>query len=80
MKSKRQLEIEESDRKWHEFRKEHGLEMPEKPFFLLRLPVIRHIRYIVHVIRLEGWVRAWGGLCMSPTDEWVMWAIYRGWY
>lgn len=70
---------------WKEEKEKYGWELPKKAFFLLRLPVIRYVRWFYLNLKLRLWVHRWNSLGVGfggvaqPYDEWVLYAIYRGW-
>jgi hypothetical protein len=72
----------ESDKLWEEIKRVEGFELPQegKAPLLVRLPGIRRIRYIFVTLHADEWRRAWGALCLQPRDEWILYAISRGWY
>jgi hypothetical protein len=39
---------------------------------------IRHVRWYFKYQRVDHWVRAWGGLCMSASDQKYLDAVWRG--
>lgn len=49
-----------------------------KASWLLRLPVIRHVRAAWHAYRLQAWVLATGSLIPHPYDADVVERIWRG--
>lgn len=80
----RKAELAEFDRLWREDQNQYNFELP-KSYWFLRLPIVRRIRFIYFGIRLHLWARMWnsagigfGGL-ISQYDEWVLYAISRGW-
>lgn len=73
-------ERENSDKLWHEHKEEYGWRLPKKSFFIFRWPAVRYFRFLFHSFRLERWVRMHGAFCANAYDEWIIWAIYRGWY
>ena len=64
---------------WVQDGNEMGWEMPSAPWWK-RLPVIRHIRAIYGLIKLEQHNRFWlrAGLIPTGYDEWVVYGIARG--
>lgn len=74
----------EDDVRWLEEKQENGWEVPFKAPIIFRLPVIRYFRFLYHNIKLHLHVRqyqslgvGWGG--PQRYDEWVVYAIARGW-
>ena len=75
------IKDKKSVRCWYEEQKAEGWELPAKAHRALRLPLIRWIRYIHSAIRLYRHNRRWmeEGLLPGGYDEWVLYAIFRGW-
>ena len=71
----------ESDNGWRQVKEEERWELPFKAPFLLRLPVIRYPRYLYHAYRYRRHQAYYATLGMISwgEDEWVLYAIYRGW-
>jgi len=73
--------VNEHDLRWNEVRETWGWKLPPPAFWLWRLPIIRHVRYLVGVFRVEAHARRWAsiGRPASGYDHWVLYAIARGW-
>ena len=70
-----------AEKMWREMKKDEGWELPEKASWPLRLPIIRHIRFAYLVMRVARHYQFYGSLGLFSTgyDEWVLYAIRRGW-
>ncbi len=70
-----------NDKKWRILQEEEGWELPEKAPWPLRLPGVRHIRFIYHAAKVERHYKLYGSLGLFSTgyDDWVLYAIRRGW-
>lgn len=46
-----------------------------------RLPVVRHVRVMIHAARLIMWQDFWvrAGYVPSGYDDWVLHGMWRGW-
>jgi len=69
------------DVRWETTRKACGWELPKSAPWPLRLPVIRNIRALFASIAVERHyvdIEPFGGL-RTGYDEWVLYAIARGW-
>ena len=66
---------------WRAQGEAHGWTPPEPPPRVYRLPVIRHIRWLLAAIGVERHNAFWRSCGMIPTgaDEWMLYAIRRGW-
>lgn len=77
----RKLTKKAMDELWMKDKEEEGWVLPKKANRFLRLPVIRYFRWfgrnLTVWIHNNIWMRA--GLIPSGYDEWVLYAIYRGW-
>ena len=64
---------------WMQDGKDMKWEMPFAPWWK-RLPVIRHVRVIYHLVQLERHNRFWISVGKIPTgyDEWVIYGIAKG--
>ncbi len=69
------------DRLWLDegLRSKYRLRKPAAPFW--RLPVIRHIRAVIHAIRAEIWTRRLlrAGFIPPGFEAWIAYAIWKGW-
>ena len=70
----------ECDEVWKIEGEENGWKLPDDVPRWKCLPVIRHIRFIYHGIRVERHNRFWSSLGQVPSgyDDWYLCAIYRG--
>lgn len=66
--------------RWHRDKVERGWRLPDIAPWPLRLPIIRHIRALWISWHIEKYYAAWSesGLVSSGYDEWVIFAIFRG--
>lgn len=64
---------------WMKDGQDNGWTMPRAAWWK-RLPVIRHVRVIYHLVQLERQNRFWISVGKIPTgyDEWVIYGIARG--
>ncbi len=71
----------DEDRLWLDegLRFRYRLREPAAP--LWRLPVIRHVRAVIHAIRAEIWARRLmrAGFVPPGYEAWIAHAIWRGW-
>lgn len=70
-----------SEKYWNEEKEANGWELPRKAWWPLRLPIIRHGRAIFLMIMVDLFYRKGLGSIgvRSGYDEWVLYAIIRGW-
>jgi len=76
--------MRESDRQWELARDTEGWTLPEPSWPVARLWGIRHVRWIIDTIIVHREATAFGKMGIgsgypNPYDEWVLWAIRRGW-
>ncbi len=73
--------MEADDVLWNQAAEEFGWTLPARAPWWARLPVMRHVRVIIAAYRIETHYRRWAsvGLLSSGYDEWVLYAIWRGW-
>ena len=71
----------EDDKRWAADRDKLGWTLPAPAAWWLRLPVIRKFRAVFIMIGMERHYAVWGavGMARSGYDEWVLYAIARGW-
>lgn len=65
---------------WHEDAARYGYKLPAPAPRLLRLPVIRLLRTLILALRVErhyAVASLWG--LRNPYDDWVLYAVRRGW-
>lgn len=70
------------DNLWSLDGERHGWSLPTKAPKVYRLPVIRTIRALYIAIKIERHNAFWShslGSIPSGYDEWVLYAIRRGW-
>ena len=69
------------EKRWRAVQKRTGWKLPPKAHWLLRLPFICRVRGVFISIRVERHYRFWQamGSVRSGYDEWVLYAIHRGW-
>ena len=83
MKDPRPLEEGErmtgSDDRWRRDGAANGWKLPPPAAWWWRLPVVRHVRAVVHAERMEGHYSLWPNSLRSGYDDWVLYAIRRGW-
>lgn len=72
------LDHTESDAEWYQQKKEKGWEIDKKQVCFLRLPGIRRFRFCYHLIKSEMHRRSHGAFCLQEVDEWLLYAIFRG--
>jgi len=60
------LMMTEDEKRWKEDGERNGWALPEPAAWPLRLPAIRHARVLWHAYA-------------TSYDQWVLWAIERGW-
>lgn len=77
-------EIWGSDLLWHEEKHANGWRLPGAAPWVLRLPGIRWLRFVIVSWRVYRAAAMWSsvGIGMggpNQYDRWVLWAIYRGW-
>jgi hypothetical protein len=70
-----------ADERWRKDRDDFGWKLPAPAAWPWRLPVIRHIRAAYNRLRIERhYIMGWGSFGVrSGYDEWVVYAIQRGW-
>lgn len=74
-----QMFTNDSETRWREDGINNQWCLPERSHRFFRLPVIRHLRALYHTIRVEWhYTRCPVGL-RTGYDEWVLYAIARGW-
>jgi hypothetical protein len=70
------------DVRWQEDGIKNDWRLPFKRAWPLRMPVVRHIRAMLIAIGTERHYRRWamiGAIGRSGYDEWVTYAVARGW-
>ena len=69
------------DKEWREVGRSHGWELPTPAPWLLRLWGIRYVRAAMASVQLIQKDQLWLSLDCSRTgyDDWVIYAIARGW-
>lgn len=69
------------DRAWIADGDSCGWSLPAPAPWLLRLPIVRGVRAVLAAWKLERHYAVYGvmGLARSGYDEWVVYAIARGW-
>ncbi len=79
---KRRRALAESDRRWKTAGSSSGWNLPETKPWYFRLPIIRVFRAVVEMYRVDRHNRFYRQLGQIPTgyDEWIIYAIQRGWY
>lgn len=72
---------EHDDMLWRRAGSRNGWIMPKRAPWLLRLPVIRTFRAAYYDWRVSRHNAAWQSVGLVPRgyDEWVIYAIARGW-
>ena len=83
--SARKAEIERSDAVWQEQQTSHGWVLPAPNPAWYRWPGVRWLRYAYNVIMVGRTRSYWSALGVgvngsNPYDDWVLWAIVRGWW
>lgn len=75
------MDMLDSDRAWLQDQLQFGWSLPRKAHWLLRRPIIRHVRALVLSWRIETRSAFWRsiGATYSGYDAWVVYAIARGW-
>lgn len=73
--------MSESERVWHEMKAGNGWSLPAKAPLWKRLPGIRHVRFTWNALMVSLWHSSGPGTLGIPSgyDEWVLYAIRRGW-
>ena len=76
-------EFLESDELWKKDKERYQWELP-KTNLILRLPVIRKIRFIFYNFRIHVWANMWDRVGIgfggpNQYDLWIVYAISRGW-
>jgi len=71
----------DSDGLWHLHGQQNNWILPPKAPLILRLPVIRQLRAVWHEGQVDRHNQFWRSVGTIPTgyDEWVLYAIWRGW-
>ena len=74
--------VKKSDSAWVDEADARGWILPAPNAAWRRLWGVRHIRYLIVVYRIERHYSFWEGLGSTRTgyDEWVAYAIWRGWW
>ena len=68
-----------SDEIWREDAADNGWSLPPPASAWKRLPVIRLFRTVYHAWRMEAHYEMWPNSLRSGYDEWVLYAMRRGW-
>lgn len=74
--------MKENDRRWRDDATINNWVLPFVAPWPLRLPIVRAMRAVWHSIQTERHYRRWsmiGSLARSGYDEWVIYAVARGW-
>ncbi len=73
--------LDKSDRGWRLAGVNNHWELPVPKSWYLRLPIIRVFRAVVLMYKIDRHNRFYRRLGQVPTgyDEWVLYAIQRGW-
>ena len=69
----------DSDLAWQRDKIQNGWELPPKAGPVWRLPVVRHVRAVWHAWRIEDHYARMPVGIRTGYDEWVAYAISRGW-
>lgn len=72
-------EIRESDKRWYEDKELNNWKLPPPANYFLRLPVIRHVRAAILIYRVERHYKNIPFGLRTGYDEWIIYAIVRGW-
>ena len=69
------------DECWREMGRQRGWTLPPKPERWRLLPVVRHVRFALASVQVARHYALWNSLGYFSTgyDEWVLYAIRRGW-
>jgi len=75
---------EGEDRAWRKDGERRGWTLPPKAHWFLRLPLIRGVRFMWLAWKVDKAAYQWGqaGIGLghaNERDEWVLYAISRGW-
>ena len=73
--------MKDSEKLWRGSERANGWKLPAPAHWFFRLPVIRRIRCIYKARQIEGHYSLWDAMGPIRTgyDEWVLYAIARGW-
>lgn len=73
--------VTDDDRRWLEDGQRREWTLPPAAPWYLRAWLVRHVRAFVVAWRIDTWDRAWREVGLIPTgyDQWVVYAIWRGW-
>lgn len=63
--------------RWTKYGKDNGWELPPRAMLFWRLPVVRHIRTVWLIIRVEMYYTRVPGI-RTGYDEWILFAIVKG--
>ena len=71
----------DDDKRWHDDRDQLGYALPRKAAWPLRMPIIRHVRFYWLSWKIEQHYSMGPGSIGLRTgyDEWVLYAVWRGW-
>lgn len=69
---------DESEKLWLDDGDRYGWSLPPKSHWIFRLPIIRNIRAAYYIVMISWWYSVVPGV-RSGYDEWVIYAIRRGW-
>lgn len=72
-------EFRSDEERWRQDGIDNRWSLPKPAHWLLRLPVIRHIRAGYFSIRIEWHYGSCPVGLRTGYDEWVLYAIARGW-
>lgn len=70
----------QSDLNWELDKEKHGWVLPPKAHWCLRLPIVRQVRFVWLAVKIDRHYQTIGSFGI-PTgyDEWVLYAIVKGW-
>lgn len=72
----------EYDKRWQDDAALNNWRLPFKAPWPLRLPIIRNVRAAWHALQTERHYQRWsmlGAMSRTGYDEWVIYAVARGW-
>ena len=73
--------MDENEKKWLKAKDENKWLLPSPAPLFYRLPIIRRIRGAWLAYQVERHNRLWRSMGFFPMgyDEWVVYAVHRGW-
>jgi hypothetical protein len=71
--------LQKHEPEWLKDMTRHQWVLPPAAPWIIRIPVIRHVRHLILAVGLVHHQSVWSGMAASGYDEWALYAIRHGW-